>query len=355
MLKTQWNRSLFMCNGLLLITTSFGVKPVHLVATKVLQRNQVMVEPPSFSVHEEINMHETLPYYLDENSEEDLLLQPQINLNSKGAKFVSSYLKTCRANLVVIKKRSPKPFYIIDSIFGQYGLPPELKYLAVIESELKPSAKSYVGARGPWQLMPATAHILGLKTSKRVDERTNYYKSTIAAARYLKDLYALFGDWLLVVAAYNGGPGPVYHAMKKSGSKNFWVLQAYLPAESRNHVKKFIATHYFFEGRGSETTLTREENTAYKKMVDGFVKSGYPIARTRANSQNVKTKAGLQCALAANTKTCLQSINNDKPEKQKEGSIEKFSRLMKASEEGLRKSQFLCNKKAHGIKSVFTL
>jgi membrane-bound lytic murein transglycosylase D len=98
--------------------------------------------------------------------------------------------------------------------------------------------------------MPATAQILGLKTSHQNDERTNYYKSTIAAAKYLRDLYAEFNDWLLVLAAYNGGPKPVYNAIQKSGSKNFWILQNYLPAESRDHVKKFIATHYYFEGRG---------------------------------------------------------------------------------------------------------
>ena len=132
---------------------------------------------------------------------------------------------------------------------------------------------SHVGARGPWQLMPATAQVLGLKTNHQNDERTNYYKSTIAAAKYLRDLYAQFNDWFLVLAAYNGGPRPVYNAIQKSGSRNFWVLQNYLPAESRDHVKKFIATHYYFEGRGSETTLTRAENLEFKKMVKEFVKS----------------------------------------------------------------------------------
>ena len=136
---------------------------------------------------------------------------------------------------------------IIDSVLNHYGLPLELKYLAVIESELKPSAVSRVGAKGPWQLMPSTAHDLGLKVSHRSDERTDYYMSTRAAAKYLRDLHREFGDWLLVLAAYNGGPVPVYRAIHKAHSRNFWVLERYLPAESRWHVKKFIATAYYFE------------------------------------------------------------------------------------------------------------
>ena len=84
-------------------------------------------------------------------------------------------------------------------------------------------------------------------------------KSTKAAALYLRDLYGEFGDWLLVVAAYNSGPAPVYAAIRKSGSRNFWKLQRHLPQETRDHVKKYIATHYYFEGKGSVTTLTRAE------------------------------------------------------------------------------------------------
>ncbi len=89
----------------------------------------------------------------------------------------------------------------------------------------------------------------GPESQQGKDERTDYYKSTHAAAKYLRDLYTEFGDWLLVIAAYNGGPGNVYSAIRKSGSRNFWDLQYYLPAESRTHVKKFIGTHYVFEGQ----------------------------------------------------------------------------------------------------------
>ena len=170
--------------------------------------------------------------------------------NEQGKKFADNYIRHNDEDLYVVKQRSEGPFSIIDSVLGRYGLPLELKYLAVIESELKPSALSRVGARGPWQLMPGTAHELGLSVSRRDDDRVNYYKSTVAAAKYLRDLHREFGDWLLVLAAYNGGPRPVNRAIHKAHSRSFWVLQKYLPAESRWHVKKFIATAYYFEGPG---------------------------------------------------------------------------------------------------------
>ncbi len=169
----------------------------------------------------------------------------------QGMKFVNAYIRNNDECLVNVKERSEGPFTIIDSVLHHYGLPLELKYLAVIESELKATALSRVGAKGPWQLMPGTAHELGLKVNRRSDERISFYKSTRAAAKYLRDLHREFGDWLLVLAAYNGGPKPVYRAIHKSHSRNFWALQRYLPAESRMHVKKFIATAYYFEGDGS--------------------------------------------------------------------------------------------------------
>ncbi len=182
-----------------------------------------------------------------------------IGLNKQAVHFVKDYIKRNDDNLSKIKERGELHFDMMDSVFNRYGLPIELKYLAVVESELKATATSKVGARGPWQLMPETAKILGLKITNRYDERTNYIKSTRAAALYLRDLHAQYGDWLLVLAAYNGGPGPVNAAIKKSGSRNFWKLQSFLPAESRGHVKKYIATHYYFEGQGGETTLTKAE------------------------------------------------------------------------------------------------
>ena len=181
-------------------------------------------------------------------------------LNPKAINFVQNYVSSQSGRLNKMKSWGRPYFDMISTILVQHGLPSELKYLSVIESDLKSSAVSWAGAVGPWQLMPGTARGLGLKVSKYKDERTDYFKSTHAAARYLTDLYGLFNDWLLVIAAYNGGPGHVYSAIRRSGSRNFWDLQNYLPEESRNHVKKFIATHYIMEGTGGLTTMTKAES-----------------------------------------------------------------------------------------------
>jgi membrane-bound lytic murein transglycosylase D len=180
-------------------------------------------------------------------------------LNPKALNFIQDYVKENWEELQLVRTTGGPSFAVIEGILTQYDLPRELKYLAVIESNLKSTARSRVGATGPWQLMPQTARDLGLKVNKNMDERRNYVKSTRAAALYLKDLYSQLGDWLLVIAAYNAGTANVNHAIHRSGSRNFWDLQYYLPAESRNHVKRFIGTQYVFEGQGSVTTLTRDE------------------------------------------------------------------------------------------------
>ena len=183
-------------------------------------------------------------------------------LNPKAVSFVQDYMENEGDRLTRMKEWA-KPFFDrIDRIFSSKNIPVQLKYLAVIESDLKSSATSRVGAAGPWQFMIQTAKDFGLTVSHKTDERRDFNKSTVAAAKYLKDLYNTYNDWLLVIAAYNCGNGPVNSAIRKSGSSNFWDLQYYLPAESRNHVKKFIATHYIMEGDGGVTTLTKKETQA---------------------------------------------------------------------------------------------
>ena len=195
---------------------------------------------------------------------------PQIQLNAAATTFVQHYLKKNNEGLQKVEQRSKPVFRIMEPILLKYNVPAALKYLAVIESDLVRTAVSRVGAAGPWQLMPVTARELGLKVTKKTDERKQFYKSTTAAAKYLRDLYKTYGDWLLVIAAYNAGPGVINKAIRRSGSHNFWALQHFLPAETRSHVKRFIGTHYYFEGAGGETTLTKAENLAHIKKLAAF-------------------------------------------------------------------------------------
>jgi membrane-bound lytic murein transglycosylase D len=183
-------------------------------------------------------------------------LSYNVQVNPNAEQFIQDYMKTHGSYLEKMKDWGMPYFNFIESILQQYGLPRELKYIAVIESNLQTTAISEKGACGPWQLMPGTACHLGLTINKYVDERTDYYKSTNAAAKYLLSLYGQLNDWLLVMAAYNGGMGTVMNAIKKSNSRDFWKLQFYLPEESRNYVKRFIATHYIMEGMGGITTTS---------------------------------------------------------------------------------------------------
>jgi membrane-bound lytic murein transglycosylase D len=182
-----------------------------------------------------------------------------IELNPRAASFVKDYIDRHSSRLKKMKGWALPYFNMMDGILTAKGLPEELKYLAVIESDLHAYALSWAGAVGPWQFMPATARRMGLKVNRSIDERTDYYKSTIAAAKYLNELFSDYKDWLLVIAAYNGGTGNVDRAIRKSHSRDFWSLQYYLPEESRTHVKKFIATHYIMEGNGGITTITKDE------------------------------------------------------------------------------------------------
>jgi membrane-bound lytic murein transglycosylase D len=183
----------------------------------------------------------------------------EVKLNPQAVSFVQDYVERFSDKLNKMKTWGRPYFDMMDDVLSKKGLPTELKYLSVIESDLKSTAVSWAGAVGPWQFMPETARLMGLRVSRSKDERTDFTKSTYAAAKYLTYLYSIYNDWLLVIAAYNGGPGNVNTAIRKSGSRNFWALQYHLPTESRNHVKKFIATHYIMEGDGSMATLTQSE------------------------------------------------------------------------------------------------
>ncbi len=185
-------------------------------------------------------------------------------LNPRAVSFVQEYIRKQGKELERMKNWGKPYFDLYDNILTDYGLPKEMKYLSVIESHLSSGLVSWAGAVGPWQLMDYEAKRYGLRVGGMRDERMDYYKSTHVAAKLMKELYNEFGDWLLVVAAYNGGGGRVRQAIRKAGSRDFWNLQYYLPEETRNHVKKFIGTHYIFEGSGGLTTMTASETEVQK-------------------------------------------------------------------------------------------
>jgi FOG: LysM repeat len=135
-------------------------------------------------------------------------------------------------------------FPIIEQILDEHGLPLELKYLAIVESALNPRALSRVGASGLWQFMLPTGKAYGLTINSLIDERLDPIKSTHAACRYFKDMYAIYNDWNLVMAAYNCGPGNVNKAIRRSGKTDFWEIFPYLPKETRSYVPLFIAANY---------------------------------------------------------------------------------------------------------------
>ena len=142
-------------------------------------------------------------------------------------------------------------FPVFEEHLSRYGLPLELKYLAVIESGLDPLARSSSDAIGLWQFLYHSAQMFDLRISSYVDERSDVYKSTDAACRYLKYLYRTFGDWNLALAAYNGGPGELEKAIVRSGGKtNFWDLYPYITEAMRNYVPAFIAINYVFDRYG---------------------------------------------------------------------------------------------------------
>lgn len=136
-------------------------------------------------------------------------------------------------------------FPLFEEQLDKYNMPLELKYLAVIESALNPIANSRAGAKGLWQFMYGTGKVYGLKVTSYVDDRFDPYKSTIAACEHLKDLYEIYGNWSLALAAYNSGAGNVNKAIRRAGGiKNFWTIYPYLPRETRSYVPAFIAASY---------------------------------------------------------------------------------------------------------------
>jgi membrane-bound lytic murein transglycosylase D len=171
-----------------------------------------------------------------------------IEYNPLLENVIKSYLKRNKKSMERLMALSTYYFPLFEQKLDMHNIPLEIKYLAIVESSLNPRARSRVGATGLWQFMFATGKMHGLEVSSYVDERMDPVLSTEAAAEYLSTLYRVFGDWDLVLASYNSGPGNVSKAIRRSGgSKNYWNLRPYLPRETAGYVPAFIAIMYVFE------------------------------------------------------------------------------------------------------------
>ncbi|MDX1279200.1 LysM peptidoglycan-binding domain-containing protein [Oceanihabitans sediminis] len=171
-----------------------------------------------------------------------------VEYNPSLESVIKSFLKNRRKSFEKLMGISHYYFPMFERELDNYNIPLEMKYLAIVESALKPRARSRVGATGLWQFMFATGKQYGLDVSSYVDERSDPIKSTEAASKYLSRLYEIFGDWDLALAAYNSGPGNVSKAIRRSGGyQNYWNIRHNLPRETAGYVPAFLATMYIFE------------------------------------------------------------------------------------------------------------
>lgn len=171
-----------------------------------------------------------------------------VEYNPSLEKIIKHYLKNRQQTMANLMGKAKYYFPMFEEYLDKYDIPLEIKYLAIVESALKPNAKSRVGAKGLWQFMYATGSMYNLKVSSYVDERSDPIKSTEAACKYLSKLYSIFNDWDLALAAYNSGPGNVNKAIRRSGGKkNYWNIRHYLPRETAGYLPAFYATYYIFE------------------------------------------------------------------------------------------------------------
>ncbi len=169
----------------------------------------------------------------------------ELEYNTVVQGYINVYAMRRRELVSRVMALSQLYFPVFEEALDRYNLPLELKYLAICESALNPLAKSHSGAMGLWQFMYPTGKMFGLKVSSYVDDRCDPHKSTNAACEYFQYLYKMFGDWNLVLAAYNGGPGTVYKAIRRSGGKKtYWEIRPFLPKETQGYIPAFIAVNY---------------------------------------------------------------------------------------------------------------
>jgi len=199
---------------------------------------------------QEFQLDEVLPdYTYDEVADRMSCIEREVplNFNERVLAFIDYFSLKDREYTKGIIKNKELYFPIFTEKLAEYGMPDELKYLAIVESGLRPQAISRANAVGLWQFISSTGKMYGLSNNWYIDERMDPYEATDAACRHLMDLYQMFDSWELAMAAYNCGPGNVRKAIRRSGYKrNFWEIYRYLPRETRSYVPQYVAITYLF-------------------------------------------------------------------------------------------------------------
>ena len=194
--------------------------------------------------------------------------------NQSVKKFINFYLNKRRGQVSIMMGLTNYYFPLFEEVLAKYNLPAELKYLPIIESALNPRIVSRAGASGLWQFMYGTAKMYGLEINSYIDERNDPIKSTDAAARYLRDLYAIYGDWHIVIAAYNCGPGNINKAVRRSGGiQNYWEIYSKLPKETRGYIPIFIAATYVMNHAKEHNLVPIQPS--FKLMTDTIILNSY--------------------------------------------------------------------------------
>jgi membrane-bound lytic murein transglycosylase D len=225
-----------------------------------------------------------LPKFTDEEYcarlEEMNKMSPfHLDCNQATLSTIKFFVDKRRGFIRIAMGRSDLYFDMFEEKLAEYGLPKELKFLAVIESGLRPQVKSRAGALGLWQFMYRTGLYFGLKENSYIDERMDPALATDAACRYFRQLYGIYGDWNLVLAAYNAGPGNVNKAIRRSGNKtNYWEVRPFLPAETQGYVPNFIAAAYLMTYHAEHNIIPVEAKVHNAQLDTMCLSSGVHMA-----------------------------------------------------------------------------